>query len=587
MDEKRSSDIAESFGPYTLISRLGEGGMAQVFLAVKEGPLGFRKELAIKRIHSDVLKNNDTLLRALINEARLGGQLKHPNVVDTYEFGTVDDQHYIAMEYVDGLTLDDLLRGAASRGVKLPVSAVLDLGSQLCDGLHYAHTLTTPEGEPLGLIHRDLKPSNVIVSMAGQTKVMDFGIARYSEAMFKTTTASAPKGTLAYMSPEQVDDPLNIDHRSDLFALGAILFECLTGDRLMRSPDDDARGMLFMLLAGKYRSRLSLLDGVDPDVVAVVERCLAFDRDDRFADAEELGLELRRVRERLGPELGCRVLMSLVGAARKGHDSVDSLCSKLIEPYDSSQGSLAGWHEFVESLSEELESEENSELTTRAFDGTAGVRTANSSTTLSQPAVDLARKPPTAITVPDTTPPPAVTVPAESRAQQTGLIVLLVAALVVIGLLVWRPWDRGVAPPAQETDAAVPEEGTTVPAVEVAAAVPVEVEPAVDEQPTAEPVVEPTEAAPPEPAPPEEETPPAEAPTPVRVVVNADPWAAWVLSGDAADRGVQTPYVGELLPGSYTFVLSEPTSGASKTVTVEVGAEPVSLCWSFVKDGPC
>ena len=571
------------FGPYTLVSPLGAGGMAEVFLAVKEGPMGFRKELAIKRIHRDVLKNNDTLLRALINEARLGGQLKHPNVVDTYEFGTVDDQHYIAMEYVDGLTLDDLLRGAARRGVLLPASAVLDLGSQLCDGLHYAHNLASPDGDPLGLIHRDLKPSNVIVSMAGQAKIMDFGIARYSAAMFKTTTASTPKGTLAYMSPEQVDDPLNIDHRSDLFALGAILFEALTGERLLKTPDDDARGMLFMLLAGKYRERLSMLRERNADIAAVVSRCLEFEREDRFVDAEELGLELRRIRETLGPELGCRVLMSLVGAARKGDDSVDSLRTKLLEPHDSSLGSLAGWHEFVASLSSAFEDEEDSQSTTRVFGGEGGSGSVNSSTTLSQPALNLAPKPATAITVPETAPPPVTATDAGGR-RQTGLTILLVAALVTIGLLVWRPWDRGEAPSTTELPAvvvdepveAVPEEPTAT-EVEVATVEPATPVPAVEDVATPPSI---------EPPPPEEPSPAADLP-PVRVVVNADPWASWVLSGDAADRGPQTPYVGELSPGSYTFTLSEPAGGASKTISVEVGSQPVSLCWSFAKDGPC
>ncbi len=208
---------ATTFGPYQLICKLGEGGMAEVFLAVRHGPMGFRKEMAIKRIRPDITRNNEHLLRSLINEARVGGQLRHPNVVDTYEFGAVGDVHFIAMEYVEGLTLHELMVGAYLHQLVLPPTALLDLFQQVCHGLEYAHNHRSTKGKPLNLVHRDLKPNNLIVSMEGQAKIMDFGIARSEAALFKTTQLDTRKGTLNYMSPEQVTTPDDLDNRSDLF----------------------------------------------------------------------------------------------------------------------------------------------------------------------------------------------------------------------------------------------------------------------------------------------------------------------------------------------------------------------------------
>jgi len=243
--------LPSRFGPYVLVSLLGEGGMARVFRAVREGPMGFRKELAIKRIREDLTRENDQLVRALINEARLGGQLKHANVVDTYEFGVVEGQHYIAMEFVNGLTLRSLIAGARRRGVRLPRGAVLDLAVQTCKGLEYAHDLSGPDGEPLGLVHRDLKPGNIIISAEGVSKIMDFGIARSATALYQTTATNVTKGTLTFMSPEQLGDARNLDHRSDLFAMGGILFEALTSEVLQSGPTPQA--IMWSIVSGDYR----------------------------------------------------------------------------------------------------------------------------------------------------------------------------------------------------------------------------------------------------------------------------------------------------------------------------------------------
>ena len=193
----------EEFGAYRLTHMLGKGGMASVYRAVRSGPMGFAKEVAIKRIH-DALIDNEAILKGLINEARIGGQLKHPNIVEVYEFNKVGEAYYLAMEFVDGWTLDKVIK--LSREFKMPVppSVALLIGKQLCEGLEYAHTLESLDGQEVKLVHRDLKPANIILSRYGIAKIMDFGIAKAATNLFKTTLADVTKGTPHYMSPEQV-----------------------------------------------------------------------------------------------------------------------------------------------------------------------------------------------------------------------------------------------------------------------------------------------------------------------------------------------------------------------------------------------
>ncbi len=333
------------FGPYILVSVLGDGGMARVYRAIREGPMGFRKELAIKRIRTDLTRGDEALVRSMVNEARLGGQLKHPNVVDTYEFGSVGDQYYIAMEYVDGWTLDTLLAGAGLRGVRLPHGAVIDLAIQVTAGLAYAHQLRGPSGQRLRLVHRDLKPANIILSREGQAKIMDFGIARSEDAAFQTTLTSQIKGTPRFMSPEQLQDARNVDHRSDIFAMGSILFELLTGEPLMTAPSLQA--LFFQIVSGSYGDRIREIDPILPAARPLLDRCLALDREDRYQDANELGTALDDLQGRIGDVHGSVVLARLLISAAHGHaHEVEELTARL-----STRASLSDdWQSFAASL---------------------------------------------------------------------------------------------------------------------------------------------------------------------------------------------------------------------------------------------
>jgi len=331
------------FGPYILVSILGEGGMARVYRAVREGPMGFRKELAVKRIRTDLTRDDDELVRSLVREARLGGSLRHPNVVDTYEFGSVGDQYYLAMEFVDGLTLSALIKGATLRDRRLPVGAVLDLMLQVCDGLAYAHDLTSPEGEPLHLVHRDLKPSNLIVSRAGQAKVMDFGIARSDADGTQMTADAVVKGTPRFMSPEQLQTPGDLDRRSDLFALGGVLFEALTGCPLLASPTVEAQ--VWSIMSGSFRSRLGMAEAALPAAGPILERCLQLEREDRYPDAAALAADLRELRRDY--PLGCRELMDLIVAlTRDDKKTLSGLCDEI----EARAPEASDWPAFLDAL---------------------------------------------------------------------------------------------------------------------------------------------------------------------------------------------------------------------------------------------
>jgi len=333
------------FGPYVLVSLLGEGGMARVYRAVRRGPLGFRKEVALKRIRTDLTRGDEALVHALVNEARLGGQLRHPNIVDTYEFGLVDGQYYISMEFVNGWTLQSLVAGATQRGTRLPVGAVLDMAMQICDGLEYAHDLRSAEGASLALVHRDLKPANIIVSQAGQAKIMDFGIARSTSALFRTTSDHTVKGTLSYMSPEQLSDPANLDRRSDLFALGAIVFETLCGETLIQGSV--MQNVIWQITTGKFLSRLDLAEDVLPGSRLVLERCLQIDRESRYPDASELRAALDELRVRSGDELGCRELAGLIDAAATEDSGRFQSIREHIESRAEGSAASSSWPGFV------------------------------------------------------------------------------------------------------------------------------------------------------------------------------------------------------------------------------------------------
>jgi serine/threonine protein kinase len=271
------------FGEYILHDRIGAGGMAEIFLATAEGIAGFERRLVIKRI-LPTFSGDDQFVRMFIEEAKLCEDLKHPNIVEVYDLGEIDSQYFIAMEYVDGRDLLKTLAMCGKKRIGFPTDIALYIVMEVLNGLSYAHSLTRADGRPLGIIHRDVSPSNVLLSFSGEVKIADFGIAKASTR--EKTETGILKGKFGYMAPEQVTGA-PIDHRADVFAIGIVLYELLTGHRLFAGKNDLAvlervRDALIEPPPRYYRPDLS------GELEGIVLRALSRDPRARFQHANEL-----------------------------------------------------------------------------------------------------------------------------------------------------------------------------------------------------------------------------------------------------------------------------------------------------------
>lgn len=272
------------FGNYQLLRRLARGGMAEVFLARQGGLEGFHRVVALKRILPHLVDNDD-FVRMFLDEARLAAQLSHPNVIHIYEFGKVDEHYFIAMEFMPGVHVGDLIRHAAHE--RLPETLVARIGADACVGLHYAHCLRDEMARPLALVHRDVSPPNLLVSYDGVVKIVDFGIAKAASCVEETRTGVV-KGKYAYMSPEQTTGK-KLDGRSDVFSLGLVLWELLAG-RVAVTREDQLAAMR-MIRDGQVPDIREVRPDLPEPLVAALSGALAVKREDRM-DARDFGVAL-------------------------------------------------------------------------------------------------------------------------------------------------------------------------------------------------------------------------------------------------------------------------------------------------------
>jgi eukaryotic-like serine/threonine-protein kinase len=287
-----SAGPVEVFGPYLVYEQLGLGGMARVDRAEHTGIEGFHRSVALKRMLPHVADNLE-MVQAFVREARLAGQLRHANVAQMYELGRVGEIYYITMELITGSTLRAVLKRCAQTTGPMPVPVALNILSQICDALDYAHNLCDESGQPLGIIHRDVSPSNIIVDEAGVAKLIDFGVAKASAAGMQTTSGMI-KGKFAYMAPEYLVGA--IDARADLFAVGVIAHELLTNQPLFAGNDDmdTLRRVRSMEIEPPSRTNPS----VPPEVDDVVMTALSRDPDHRWQHATALRAALATVTRR-------------------------------------------------------------------------------------------------------------------------------------------------------------------------------------------------------------------------------------------------------------------------------------------------
>jgi serine/threonine protein kinase/Flp pilus assembly protein TadD len=276
-------------GKYELIARIGEGGMAEVYLARQRGPMDFEKVVVVKTIHPH-LGRKKKFIDMLLDEARIAARLKHPCVVDIYDLGVEGDTYFIAMEHLPGETLLSVLRACVKQR-QLDVPCTARIIADVADGLQAAHDLKDNIGHPLELVHRDITPGNIVVLYTGQVKILDFGIAKARGRLAEETDADHFKGKLGYISPEQVKGQ-KVDRRSDIFSLGVVMWESLALRRLFRknTPAAAADAILKETIPppSKYRS------SVPPKLDSICMRALARDPDERYSNASEMQEDIER-----------------------------------------------------------------------------------------------------------------------------------------------------------------------------------------------------------------------------------------------------------------------------------------------------
>jgi serine/threonine-protein kinase len=289
--ESHSSPLsgAEPFGNYYLVERIGIGGMAEVFLAVAVGVEGFQRSVVIKRILPQLLEDR-AFVNMFIDEAKLCGVMSHPNIVQIFEFGKVRDSFFIAMEHVRGRTLSAVQARLNRIGGQAPIATSLEVMRQVCLGLDYAHGLRSAAGQPLGIVHRDVSPSNLMLGLHGGVKILDFGIARVAEELREThTQVGTMKGKVSYMSPEQARlEP--VDNRSDIFSVGIVLHELLTGHRLFKATSERSSTHLLQEMPVSPPSFAN--PEVAPEIDRIVMRALEHNPDARFQTAGEMASEI-------------------------------------------------------------------------------------------------------------------------------------------------------------------------------------------------------------------------------------------------------------------------------------------------------
>ncbi len=279
------SSIPTSIGRYEVLGSIGRGGMGSLFLALDPK---LDRQIAIKLLRDD----DDELRERFAREARAAARLRHPNIVTIFDVGEHDGQPFIAMEYIQGQTLAEVVRG----NVPLPLVRKLELMEALCDGLGFAHKS--------GIIHRDVKPANLMLDADGSLKILDFGIARAAESS-SMTQAGMLIGTLNYMSPEQVSGQ-PVDLRSDLFAVGAVFYELVSYKQAF--PGGLMAGILNKILSGQPEPLPSIVPEIDPQVVRIIERALDKDPAQRYQDLTAMRHDVATARMRLMAESPSHVL---------------------------------------------------------------------------------------------------------------------------------------------------------------------------------------------------------------------------------------------------------------------------------------
>ncbi len=227
----------KKLGDYLILDKIAHGGMAEVYKAKTLDPLGIERLVVIKRILPHIASQPE-YIEMLVDEAKIAVHFSHGNIAQIYDLGRIGDDYFIVMEFVDGKTLSQVLRAFRDKPTPIPIDIAVYAVLEVCRALDYIHNKADASGAPLGIVHRDISPQNIIISYSGNVKVIDFGVAKSLEKL-NQTEAGVLKGKFAYMSPEQARGDF-VNHRSDLFSVGILLWELLTQTRLFKRPNNKA-----------------------------------------------------------------------------------------------------------------------------------------------------------------------------------------------------------------------------------------------------------------------------------------------------------------------------------------------------------
>jgi len=279
--------MAEKFGRYSLIDKIGIGGMAEVFLARHTGVEGFEKEIVIKRIRSH-LSESPEFVNMFLGEAKLAAQLNHPSIVQIYDLGKIKDSFFIAMEYIPGRDMSAVIPKSKLTGIPFPLEYAFKIAGHVCEALYYAHTKADQMGVPLNIVHRDVSPENIRVAWTGTVKILDFGIAKAATQIHETK-AGQIKGKVSCMSPEQVLGK-TVDRRSDLFSLGIVLYEWISGFKLFSGDNDLA--IMNNIIEGKIYPPSYFRDNIPAEAETILMKALEKEPKNRYQSAADMQLDI-------------------------------------------------------------------------------------------------------------------------------------------------------------------------------------------------------------------------------------------------------------------------------------------------------
>jgi serine/threonine-protein kinase len=322
--------MSESQQRYRVVEKLESGGMAEVFRAESEGLQGFRKQVAIKRVLPH-LSSKKKFISMFLDEARLSAQLSHSNCVQVFDIGVGDNAFFIVMEFVDGANLKAIIEHIKKHGRDFPVEAAVYIALELCKGLAYAHELTDQAGTALHIVHRDMSPPNVLITKNGEVKIVDFGLAKANSQLEKSEPGII-KGKFSYLSPEAAMGQ-EVDARTDVFAVGIILWELLAGQRLFLGETD------FQTVKKVQAANVPPVSGINKrvpqDLERIIAKALARDPAQRYPAARPLGAELSKFMFKYGVPVSTFDIATLVQGAMKERQRKaplqPSIIDKLIE----------------------------------------------------------------------------------------------------------------------------------------------------------------------------------------------------------------------------------------------------------------